>query len=71
MVCILIKMTSISIYRVMVERSEKMVRNNTNSINVESKIFNNILYYLPGAVLPSHHLVHIFEFILNVASASQ
>jgi len=48
-----------------------MVRNNTNSINVESKIFNNILYYLPGAVLPSHHLVHIFEFILNVASASQ
>lgn len=48
-----------------------MIGNNTISINVESKIFNNILYYLPGVVLPSHHLVHILKFILNVASASQ
>lgn len=48
-----------------------MIGINTISINVESKIFNNILYYLPGVVLPSHHLVHILKFILNVALASQ
>lgn len=35
----------------------------------ESKMFNNILYYLPGVVLPSHHLVH-FKIYFNVHQQS-
>lgn len=34
-------------------------------------MFNNLYYIIfPGVVLPSHHLVHILKFILNVASAN-